>query len=483
MPFHFWISKRRPGLGNFLLLASALAAAVAACGGVEEKPLAREAGPEGPPSPSDAISSGDAGPEGSPSPMAAAPSKDAGPEDSTISTDATARRETGVVEAATPDASSEVFASDDGASLLGAGDGGLADVNPDSTEDVVVADAAEDAPTCPGTVDAGSPPPPSCLSAGAGTTNCGAGGSGCESCCTSLAVPGGTFYRTYTVTDGGVTGEADPATLSGFQLDKYDVTVGRFRRFVAAWNNGSGYLPAQGSGKHTHLNGGKGLEDSEAPGTYETGWQAASWNAYIAPTSSNLACLNSTAFDAWTDVPAGDENQPINCVNWYEAYAFCIWDGGFLPSEAEWEYAAAGGSQQRAYPWGSTSIASFRPDMARQYAIIDEDFIAVGKTTFLAPVGYASLGAGYWGHLDLAGELVEWTMDTFAPYAACTDCADLSSNTGRVTRGDYFSGGGPALLSPSFRSGGNDYSLPPSADVDRDFIVGFRCARAPWMVR
>jgi formylglycine-generating enzyme required for sulfatase activity len=37
-----------------------------------------------------------------------------------------------------------------------------------------------------------------------------------------------------------------------------------------------------------------------------------------------------------------------------EAYAFCIWDGGFLPSEAEWECAAAGGPDQREYPWGST---------------------------------------------------------------------------------------------------------------------------------
>ncbi|MGO9835775.1 MAG: SUMF1/EgtB/PvdO family nonheme iron enzyme [Polyangiaceae bacterium] len=34
----------------------------------------------------------------------------------------------------------------------------------------------------------------------------------------------------------------------------------------------------------------------------------------------------------------------IDCVNWYESYTFCIWDGGFLPSEAEWEYAAGGGS-------------------------------------------------------------------------------------------------------------------------------------------
>jgi len=37
-----------------------------------------------------------------------------------------------------------------------------------------------------------------------------------------------------------------------------------------------------------------------------------------------------------------------------QSHAFCIWDGGFLAGEAEWNYAAAGGSEQRSYPWGST---------------------------------------------------------------------------------------------------------------------------------
>jgi len=61
---------------------------------------------------------------------------------------------------------------------------------------------------------------------------CGAAG---ESCCTSPEVTGGTFYRTYTNDGSGPTAEADPATVSSFRLDKYDVTVGRFRQFVSAW--------------------------------------------------------------------------------------------------------------------------------------------------------------------------------------------------------------------------------------------------------
>jgi formylglycine-generating enzyme required for sulfatase activity len=59
-------------------------------------------------------------------------------------------------------------------------------------------------------------------------------------------------------------------------------------------------------------------------------------------------------YTTWTPTPSAHESLPINCVNWYQAYAFCIWDGGFLPSRAEWEYAASGGMQQLAYPWGST---------------------------------------------------------------------------------------------------------------------------------
>ena len=70
-------------------------------------------------------------------------------------------------------------------------------------------------------------PGPSC--AGLAPT-CGPAGN--ESCCTSLLVPGGTFYRTY----GGVTfnDKSFPATVSDFALDKCEITVGRFRAFVNA---------------------------------------------------------------------------------------------------------------------------------------------------------------------------------------------------------------------------------------------------------
>jgi sulfatase modifying factor 1 len=310
-------------------------------------------------------------------------------------------------------------------------------------------------------------------------TDCAPGGSGTESCCTSLQVTGGTFYRTYANSGSGPTSEADPATVSSFRLDKYLVTVGRFRQFVNAVappDGSAGWTPAGGSGKHTHLNDGRGLVDvaDDAGVTYEPGWPLDAW-PFGAPTDANLSCLGGT----WTSAPGGQEGLPINCVNWFEAYAFCIWDGGFLPSEAEGEYAAAGGSQQREYPWGTTP-----PGTHSEYAVYgcyypdgspDGSGICTMSAKNIAPVGTATRGGGRWGQLDLSGNLSEWSLDWYVlnTYVnPCTDCVQLTPSSDRVVRGDFF--GSTAVSNgslPYYRGGGL-----PTGDGDS---FGFRCARVP----
>ena len=173
-----------------------------------------------------------------------------------------------------------------------------------------------------------APLPPSCAPGGPGMTNCGATK---ESCCASLPVPSGTYDRAYVNEGGGAQNGSDPATVSGLNVDKYLVTVGRFRQFASVWDGGAGWAPAAGAGKHLHLNGGQGLVNAaDAGAAYESGWNVAD-DSNIAP--GDLAC--DAAFATWTPAAGSHENLPINCVNWFEAYAFCIWDGGFLPSEAE----------------------------------------------------------------------------------------------------------------------------------------------------
>src|SRR5262249_27256691 len=88
----------------------------------------------------------------------------------------------------------------------------------------------------------------------------------------------------------------------------------------------------------------------------------------------------------------------MNCLSWLEAYAFCIWDHGRLPSEAEWEYAAKGGDLNRTYPWGNAwYLGSANFGMA-----------VVPPGSFVA-----GTGRGRWGQADMLGNVAEWTRDDF----------------------------------------------------------------------
>jgi sulfatase modifying factor 1 len=299
---------------------------------------------------------------------------------------------------------------------------------------------------------------PSCAAGGAGMTDCAPGGS--ASCCASQEVAGGTFDRSYDGLSSGYTNTAHPATVSSFQLDQYEVTVGRFRQFVGAVVGG--WLPSAGSGKHTHLDAGQGL--SATAGGYEAGWDAVNWNSKIATTSSgwNTNLMGGT----WTPVAAGNENLPITLVDWFEAYAFCIWDGGFLPSEAEWNYAAAGGSEQRVYPWSSAY-----PPGSTSVSCADANYSGCPAGSAIVVGSDSPAGDGKWGQSDLAGNVWEWNLDWYATYVTpCTDCANLTAATNRVIRG-----GGlhevASLLLASYRN-----SSTPSTGGGG---IGARCARTP----
>lgn len=285
-----------------------------------------------------------------------------------------------------------------------------------------------------------------------------------ESCCASSLVPGGTFNR--------FNDASYPARVSGFRLDKYEVTVGRFRRFVNAVLNG--WRPATGAGKHTHLNGGQGLATSGDAGGYEAGWDS-SWNAHLHANKatwdgSSLAC---SRYSTWTPDRGSNESLPANCVSWPQAFAFCIWDGGFLPSEAEWNYAAAGGSDQRPYAWGATAPGA-NDDLAVYGCYYNGAGSCSAGVFNIAAVGSIVPDTGKFGQLDLGGNVAEWTSDQYSgqPDPACDDCVEPGpSSYDRVTRGGAFFLSAEALLTSHRFSGG-----APHLDLGG---VGFRCARTP----
>ena len=284
-----------------------------------------------------------------------------------------------------------------------------------------------------------------------------------ESCCTSIAVPRGTFKMgrgTESCTNctagcpGGVTCNADETpehdvTVSAFSLDKYEVTVGRFRRYVDAYD-ALGAPPPANSGAHPNIPG--------------TGWQA-DWNGNLpADTATLQAAIQCQApYYTWGK---GNEQLPIGCASWHLALAFCIWDGGRLPTEAEWEYAAAGGDENRLYPWASSLAPSC--SLANYSNCV---------STNVAPVGSYASGQGRWGHLDLAGNLLEWTFDWYSDLwysntsATGTDVANVTPSSYRIFRGgswgDYY----------DLRAARRTYDAVAPASYHAQ--LGLRCARSP----
>jgi formylglycine-generating enzyme required for sulfatase activity len=178
--------------------------------------------------------------------------------------------------------------------------------------------------------------------------------------------------------------------------------------------------------------------------------------------ASYKACMDAGACAAPSDLfdPAGHADHPVSNVPWSAAVAYCAWRGQRLPTEAEREYAARG-TDGRLYPWGNDP-----PDCTRANSTGCND----GGTQ---PVATHPAGIGPFGHLDLAGNLWEWTADWYDPnyYSVSPSTNPMgpaSSPTGeRAKRGgswhDDRTRSADRWHHPMDMTGAND--------------IGFRCAK------
>ncbi len=299
----------------------------------------------------------------------------------------------------------------------------------------------------------GSPQPPAygkdLISCQGLVVSCNADVAGC---CAADKVFGGTTSQGR-IANGKDYSPERAVTVSDFFLSRFEVNVGRFRKFEQAYADWrSAGHPLEGEGAHPKVSG--------------SGWQAA-WSMELPP---ELPSTVHSCSPEWAMRSKGSDEHPMNCASWYDAFAFCAWDGGRLPTEAEWEFAAAGGDLRRNFPWGTSSpIQGIDAVWGCGYAVDCIDKVV--------EVGSLARGVGRFGQYEMAGNLGEWVMDAYESNSYlntpnCVDCVQLApespSDSARVWRGGVAYNPDPIYLYTFHRFN--------SEATTRALGVGFRCA-------
>lgn len=177
----------------------------------------------------------------------------------------------------------------------------------------------------------------------------------------------------------------------------------------------------------------------------------------------------------------GKEKHPVVHVSWYDAVAFCKWKGKRLLTEAEWEYAARGGLDQKRFTWGDTPQA--KGDFRANTFQGDFPFENTKEDGYLTTAPVASFPPNGYGLYDMSGNVWEWVADNYRPdtYKSAPasdprgpkDSFDPSEPgvPKKVQRGGSF------LCADSYcmryMPGGRGKSSPDSSHMH----VGFRCGK------
>jgi len=248
--------------------------------------------------------------------------------------------------------------------------------------------------------------------------------------------------------------------VSPFLMDRYPVTNDLFRRFAAA----TGYQT-----------------ESE-----RFGWSFVFW-AHIPKARFTSVVEDTVAAAPWwckvrganwktPEGPGSDierrGDHPVVHVSWNDVQAYCKWSGQRLPTEAEWEYAARGGLEQKLYPWGN----QLRPHGEHFCNIWQGEFpkLDTGEDGFTGTCPVDAFPPNGFDLYSVTGNTWEWCADWFdAEFHRTVEQINPQGplkGTSRVMKGGSF------LCHKSYcnryRVAARSSNTPDSSTSN----IGFRCA-------